>query len=577
MRAREELLDTIGGLRHALIALGVFSFCINMLLLMPAVYMLQVYDRVLASRNEGTLLALTALLVLLLSIEAALDLVRSRMLGRMGEHLDERLDGRIFDAAFASAAAGRSEVPAQAFADLARLREFVAGKGLLALFDAPWAPLFLVAIFLLNTTLGMFAAAAMLFLVALAWHNQRVTTDLMAEAGSLADTAQNEALARLRNIEIITAIGMLDRFRSRWLDQQQRLLKISRSLTNNAATMGSASRYARMVLQSGILGLGAWLVLRGEMSAGAMIAGSILLGRTLAPFDLLIANWKSIARAQESRLRLSALLNTNPPAMSRISLPRPHGKVSVENLVVAAPGKRDPILRNLSFDVAPGSLIGIVGSSGSGKSTLGRALLGIWRPLNGCVRLDGATIHTRDRAEIGPWLGYLPQDVELFDGTVAENIARFGPLESQRVIAAAQRCNVHEMILRMPQGYETRIGQGGVVLSGGERQRVGLARALYGDPAMIVLDEPNASLDEAGDQALLETLRTLKNENRTVFIISHRMNVLELVDRVLVMSAGTVKVFGPRDEVLQAARRTRQLASPVSTLEKVRQSQEMQA
>lgn len=577
MRVREELLDSIGGLRHALIALGVFSFCINLLLLMPAVYMLQVYDRVLASRNEGTLLALTALLVLLLAIEAALDLVRSRMLGRMGDQLDEKLDGRIFDAAFASAAAGRAEAPAQAFADLSRLREFIAGKGLLALFDAPWAPLFLLAIFLLNATLGWFAAAAMLFLVTLAWYNQRVTSDLMAEAGSLAEIAQSEAITRMRNFEIIAAIGMLDRFRDRWLAQQQRLLQISSSLTDNAALMGSASRYARTVLQSGILGLGAWLVLQGEMSAGAMIAGSILLGRTLAPFDLLISNWKSIVRARESRARLSALLAANPPPMSRLALPRPSGHVTVENLVITAPGKRDPILRNLSFDVAPGSSIGIVGSSGSGKSTLGRALLGIWRPLNGTVRLDGATVHTRERSEIGPWLGYLPQDVELFDGTVADNIARFGPLDSQKVIDAAQRCNVHEMILRMPQGYETRIGHGGMVLSGGQRQRIGLARALYDDPVMIVLDEPNASLDEAGDQALLETLRRLKRENRTVFIISHRMNVLELVDQVMVLVSGTIKVFGPRDEVLQAARRTRQLASPAGTGEPIRPLQEMQA
>jgi ATP-binding cassette subfamily C exporter for protease/lipase len=473
-----ELTDTVAGLRRGLVALGVFSGCINLLLLMPAVYMLQVYDRVLTSQNKGTLLALSALLVALLAIEAMLDVVRSRLLGAMGRKLDDELDGQVFDAAFRRSLSGQIGSPNEAFNDLAKLREFIAGKGLLAIFDAPWAPIFLLVIFLLDTTLGLFATMAMLILVALAWYNQRSTGTMMSDAGRLAAVAQDEATTRLRNIEIITALGMLGRFRDRWLGHQHRLRNLSSDLGNRTALLGSASRYARLLLQSGILGVGAWLVLNGQLTAGGMIAASILLGRALSPFELLISNWSSIAKAKESALRLSTLLALRAPAPPHVVLPRPNGRVSVESLVIAPPGYRIPTVRNLSFDVEPGALVGIVGPSGSGKSTVGRALLGIWSPLSGVVRIDGAAIHQLEREDIGRWLGYLPQDVELFDGTVAENIARFGELDSAKIIDAARRAGVHDMILRMPKGYETPIGPAGAVLSGGQRQRIGLARAL---------------------------------------------------------------------------------------------------
>jgi len=560
-----ELADTVAGLRRGLMALGIFSGCINLLLLMPAVYMLQVYDRVLTSQNKGTLLALSALLVALLAVEALLDLVRSRLLGAMGRKLDDQLDGQVFDAAFRRSLSGQIGSPNEAFNDLAKLREFVAGKGLLAIFDAPWAPIFLLVIFLLDSTLGLFATMAMLTLVALAWYNQRSTGAMLSDAGRLAAVAQDEATTRLRNIEIITALGMLGRFRDRWLGHQHRLRNISTDLSNRAALLGSASRYARMLLQSGILGVGAWLVLDGQLTAGGMIAASILLGRALSPFELLISNWSSIAKAKESAIRLSTLLALRASVPSHVVLPRPNGRVSVESLVVGPPGFRTPTVRNVSFDVEPGALVGIVGPSGSGKSTLGRALLGIWSPLSGVVRIDGAAIHQLERDDIGRWLGYLPQDVELFDGTVAENIARFGVLDSTTIIDAARRAGVHDMILRMHKGYETPIGPAGTVLSGGQRQRIGLARALFGDPALIVLDEPNASLDEAGDEALLAALRKMKTEQRTVFVISHRVNVLRLVDQIIVMDAGTLKLVGSRDHVLKAAHEARVLSKAVGS------------
>ncbi len=560
---RGELGDAVADLRRGLVALGVFSGCINLLLLMPALYMLQVYDRVLTSRNEGTLLALSALLVALLAVEALLDWVRSRLLGAMGGRLDDRLDGQVFDAAFKRSLSGQPGTPTEAFNDLAKIREFIAGKGLLAIFDAPWAPVFLVAIFLLDGTLGIFAMIAMLILVALAWYNQRSTGSMMSDAGRLAAAAQDEATSRLRNLEIISALGMLGRFRERWITQQHRIRRVSTDLGNRAALLGSASRYARLVLQSGILGIGAWLVLNGQLTAGGMIAASILLGRALSPFELLISHWSSIAKAKESALRLSTLLTLRVPTTPHVVLPRPNGRISVENLVMAPPGYRIPTIRNLSFEVEPGALVGIVGPSGSGKSTVGRALLGIWQPLSGVVRIDGAAVHQLDREDIGRWLGYLPQDVELFDGTVAENIARFGELDSAKIIDAAQRAGVHDLILRMPKGYETQIGPAGAVLSGGQRQRIGLARALFGDPALIVLDEPNASLDEAGDEALLAALRKMKTEQRTVFVISHRVNVLRLVDQIIVLDAGALKLVGSRDHVLRAAHEARALSKAV--------------
>jgi ATP-binding cassette, subfamily C, bacterial exporter for protease/lipase len=557
---RGEVTDAVADLRRGMMALGIFSGCINLLLLMPAVYMLQVYDRVLTSRNEGTLLALSALLAALLGIEALLDRSRARLLGAMGRKLDDRLEGTIFDASFKRSLSAQPGSPTEAFNDLAKLREFIAGKGLLALFDAPWAPIFLIVIFLLDTTLGIFATAAMLILIVLAWYNQSSTTALMSDASRLSSVAQDEATTRLRNIEIIAALGMLGPFRDRWLEQQQRLRQLSTELGNRAATLGSVSRYSRLLLQSGILGVGAWLVLHGQLTAGGMIAASILLGRALSPFELVIAHWSSIAKAKDSALRLSTLLTLRPPTAPHVVLPRPSGRISVENLVVAPPGHRSPTVRNLSFDVTPGSLVGIVGASGSGKSTVGRALLGIWQPLSGVVRIDEAAIHQLDREDIGRWLGYLPQDVELFDGTVAENIARFGSLDSAKIIEAAQKAGVHEMILRMPKGYETRIGAGGAVLSGGQRQRIALARAVFGDPSVIVLDEPNSSLDEAGDDALLATLQRLRVEKRTTFVISHRVNVLRLVDQIIVMDAGNLKLIGSREQVLTAAKEARALA-----------------
>jgi len=549
---RGEFTEAILAYRRVFYALGAFSFAINLLLLVPAIYMLQIYDRVLTSRNEATLYMLTLIMVGLCLLEALLEFVRSRVLVRAGAALDLRLGPRVFDASFERYLRQRGANPGQALGDLATIRQFLTGRGLFAFFDMPWAPLFLVVIFLLNPWLGAFALVSTLILAALAWVTERATGPQLTEAGKLASVAHNDATSSLRNAEAIEAMGMLTRLRRRWFERQNRFLAVQAGASDTAGSVSAASRFFRLTLQSGILGVGALLVIDRSLSPGGMIAASILLGRALAPVDLAISTWRGLVVARDALARLNRLLQTHPPRATMIALPRPQGTVVAENVFVAAPGRRDPILKDLKFGVAAGTLVAVIGPSASGKSTLARALVGVWAPISGAIRLDGAEVHAWDKEQLGPWVGYLPQDIELFDGTIAENIARFGTLDDAQIVRAAQRAGVHDLVLHLPQGYETPIGEGGMVLSGGQRQRVALARALYGDPALIVLDEPNASLDEAGDAALSAALDTLRQEKRTVFVMTHRMNILSIVDAVMVLAGGTIRAFGPRDAVLKA-------------------------
>ena len=549
---RGELAESLFSLRHVFYALGAFTLAVNILLLVPAIYMLQMYDRVLTSRNEGTLLFLTGLMLALLALEAALEFVRGRVMVRVGAALDLRLDARVFDAAFERTLAGRGAGSSQSLADLGTIRQFLTGKGLFAFFDVPWTPVFILVVFLLSPWLGMFALAAALVLLGLAWLNERATAPLFTEAGRLGAAANHYASTQLRNAEAIESMGMLGGLRGRWSERHNRYLALQAEATDRAATIGAVTRFFRFALQSGILGMGAWLVLQNQLTPGGMIAASILLGRALAPVDLAIATWRGFVSARAAYGRLVELLEAHPARREMVTLPAPKGELTVENLVVAAPGSRSPILKGLNFRMSPGNIVAVVGPSASGKSTLARALVGVWAPLNGAVRLDGADVHAWDKAELGAFVGYLPQDVELFEGTVAENIARFGPLDSQRIVAAAQKAGVHELVLQLADGYETAIGEGGAVLSGGQRQRIALARALYGDPVLLVLDEPNANLDDAGDAALMAALLAAKKDKRTVFVMTHRLNVLRIADAIMILAAGAIQGFGPPDKVLKA-------------------------
>jgi ATP-binding cassette subfamily C exporter for protease/lipase len=541
---QSEIGDAVYRFRGVFYTVGAFSLVVNLLLLAPPLYMLQTYDRVLTSRNETTLIMLTIILVGLLALEAALEFVRSRVLIRASTALDLDMTSRIFDASFASYMQKRGGSPSQALSDFTSIRQFLTSQGLFAFFDAPWTPIYLLVIFLLNPWLGIFGVVAALILLSMAYLTERYTSPLLADAGRAAMGANAYAGSNMRNAEAVEAMGMLQRVRERWFARQSRFLALQAQASDRAASITSVTRFFRLTLQSLILGLGAWLVLQNQLTAGGMIAASILLGRAMAPVELGISTWRSFVMARAAYERLNKLLGDHRPREGTLQLPRPLGIVSVENLVVAPPGSREPILKGISFNVPAGTLVAVVGPSASGKSTLARALVGVWAPLNGAVRLDGADVHKWEKSELGPWLGYLPQDVELFDGTVAENIARFGELDSELIVAAARQAGVHELILRLPQGYDTPIGEGGAVLSGGQRQRIALARALFGDPALIVLDEPNANLDEAGEAALVNALRYLKEQKRTVFVITHRPNMLNVVDTVAVLAGGTLQGYG---------------------------------
>lgn len=558
--------NTLRAFRGAFVAVGSFSLAINVLLLVPAIYMLQMYDRVLTSRNEMTLYMLTLIMVGLFLLEGALEFVRARVLIRVSAAFDLRLGPRVFDATFQRYLAIRGGNPGQALTDLASVRQFVTGKGLLAFFDAPWMPIYLAVIFLLHPWLGLFALFSALLLLGMAYANGRATAPALAEAGRLSQVAGNYAASNLRNADAIEAMGMLTALRRRWFVRQSRSLAAQSLASDRAAVITAASRALRLILQSGILGAGALLVIDNQLTPGGMIAASILLGRALSPVDLAIANWRGFIAARNAYGKLSELLEMYPAATVGTSLPRPQGHVVAENLLVAAPGGSVPILKGVQFGVAAGMLMAVLGPTAAGKSTLARALVGVWQPLRGSVRLDNADVSLWSKAQLGPWIGYLPQDVELFEGTIAENIARFGEPDSGRIVQAAQRAGVHDMILLQPKGYDTPIGEGGFILSAGQRQRVALARALYGDPALIVLDEPNANLDEAGDAALLAALANMREERRTAIVMTHRLNVARIADVVLVLVEGRVRAYGPREPVMRAladrAKRTTAVEPP---------------
>lgn len=549
-----EFTRALGGLRRVFTHVGFFSLVINLLLLAPSLYMLQTYDRVLTSRNEGTLVMLTLMLAGLLALEAALEYLRSLVMSRASAAVDLQMGPQLFNAAFAQRLSGQGSV-SQTLADLGHVRGFVTGKGLMALFDAPWLPIYLAVTFLIHPVLGWFGVLSAILLLALAWYNEQATGSLQAEAGRMGNAATHMADASARNAEVVDALGMLSALRERWLVRQHHYLATLGDVNERAARIGAVVKFARTFLQSCILGLGAWLVLKDQMTPGGMIAASILLGRALAPVDMAIAHWRQLITAREALKRLNELMQQPVVYPPDVKLPRPKGFVQVEQLVVAAPAKKDPILKGLGFEVPAGQSVAIVGPSGSGKSTLARALMGVWKPLSGTVRLDGADLGSAYRDAIGPYLGYLPQDIELFAGSLAENIARFGVIDSDAVVLAAQRAGVHELILRLPKGYETRIqdgSPGSVTLSGGQRQRIALARALYGDPVLVVLDEPNASLDEAGDLALMHALNDLKARGRTVFVVTHRMNLLSQVDTIMVLNDGRIQVMGASADILKA-------------------------
>ena len=547
-----EMLAALTAYKRAFFNIGLFSAVINLLMLAPALYMLQVYDRVLASGNEMTLLMLTLMILGLFGLMGALEWVRSQVVIRLGTQMDMRLNQRVYDAAFEAQLSTGSPATGQALNDLTSLRQFATGNALFAFFDAPWFPVYLWVIFMFSPWLGLLALGGAVLLMLLAWLNQRVSQGPLKAASELSVEATQQASAHLRNAEAIEAMGMLATLRGHWLAQHTAFLAQQNLASEKTASVGAWSKGVRLALQSLVLGLGALLAVQGQITAGMMIAGSILMGRVLSPIDQLIGVWKQWTSARLAYQRLESLLQAHPARPPRMALPVPRGELAVEQLSASAPGTRRATLSNLSFTLPAGQVLGVIGPSGCGKSTLARLLIGVWQPLAGKVRLDGAQLSQWDKQQLGPHLGYLPQDIQLFAGTIAQNIARFAQVDADKVLAAAQMAGVHSLILQMPEGYDTRLGDGGAGLSGGQKQRIGLARALYGLPALIVLDEPNANLDEAGEQALLQAIGQLKQLKRTLILITHKPNVLTLTDQLLILREGQLQAFGPTAKVLAA-------------------------
>lgn len=559
---RNEIMTILRGYGKTFFTVGVFTAFINLLMLVPSIYMLQVYDRALPSRNEMTLLMLTLIMLMLLGMMALLEYVRSMIVIWVGNQLDNHLNARVYTAAYESTLKNNASDAGQVLGDLTTLRQFLTSSGLFAFFDAPWFPVYLLVIFLFNPWMGLFALAGALTLIALAIINEMRTRHPLSDASMLSIQSTNLASTNLRNAEVIEALGMLPNLKRQWLMLHSHFLDNQRIASMRATQVSSLTRYVRVSLQSLVLGLGGWLAIDGAISPGMMIAGSILMGRALAPIEQMINAWRSWSAAKLAFGRLSTLLQTYPARTKGMSLPRPTGKLSVEEVSAGPPGsKGNPVLHGVRFALTPGEVLGVIGPSASGKSTLARVLVGVWPVENGVVRLDDADIYQWNNDELGPFIGYLPQDIELFAGSIAQNIARFNDVDAQKVIAAARLAGVHELILSLKNGYNTLIGPGGAGLSGGQKQRIGLARALYGQPALVVLDEPNSNLDDAGAVALERAISSLRERGTTVVLITHRNNLLSATDKLLLLTAGKVAAFGPTQQVLQAIARAQQAAS----------------
>lgn len=552
-KSRSQIVQYLMRSRSTLAWVGLFSAVVNILGLTGSLYMLEVYDRVLASRSVPTLVAISTLALGLFILMGLLDSIRSQVLSRVGTMVERDLLKPVHDLVPKLAVVGRrpSDVT-QPVRDLETLRGFISGPAPLALLDLPWMPLYLAFVFLLHPILGWVAVAGMLVMIALTFASDTLMRKPTLDATMATARRQQAVETTRRNAEVLRAMGFEARAAQRFYSASDDLFKANERATDFGSALGTFSKTFRIVLQSAILGIGAYLVIRGEMSAGAIIASSILSARAMAPIDMAVGSWKTIIAARQAKARLDEMLSVLPPEPERIQLPRASHFVSVEDVAVGAPGTRNPLIRNAKFRLNAGDGLAIIGPSGAGKSTLARALVGAWPTLVGAVRLDGAPLQQWPIETLGSMIGYLPQDVELFDGTIAANIARLDPnAEDADVVAAAQIAQVHEMILKLPQGYATMLGEGGHNLSVGQRQRIGLARALYRNPFFVVLDEPNAHLDEEGERALATAIIDIRRRGGIVAVVSHRPGIMSAVNLVAVVVGGEIKAFGPRENFLK--------------------------
>ncbi len=548
IRRLADVFRPVAGAFGGVLVLSIFA---NLLVFTSPIYSLQVYDRVLGSRNTTTLAMITLVAVGLYVTYALIDHYRSRALGGVAVAVDAVIAGPAFEVAMAMARAGHPAHRADSLRDADTIRDFVAGGALIALFDAPWTFVFIGLCFFIHLELGIFATLAGVILFGLSIANEIVTRRVLTEAARSSDGSLDRIAATLRNVEVIRALGMTGVVRGRWFADRRRTVAAAATAARRGGTVMVLIKFLRLTVQSTVLGLGAWLVLAGEIGAGTMFAVTIVLGRALAPVEAIVAQWKSVVAVRNAWVRLDGRIRALRRTEDRMTFPHPiAGAIAVENLFVAPPGSQKPVVRNVSLRLEPGEALAILGRSGSGKTSLVRALVGAWPAASGTVRIDGADIANHDPDEVGRHVGYLPQNVELFAGTVRENIARLGEVDDERVFAAARTAHAHDLIQRLPDGYDTRIGEDGVGLSGGQRQRIGLARAAFGNPTLVVLDEPNANLDGEGDAALAATLSTWKSRGVTVIVVTHKSDVLAVCDRIAVLDDGQLIKFGPRAAIL---------------------------
>ncbi len=549
---RSELIAALSSCKSAFASVALISSMTNILMLSGAFFMLQVYDRVLPSGSVPTLIALAILVTVLLTALAILDLVRGRILVRIGASLDHDLSGRVYDAIVrAPLKLGSRGDGLQPLRDLDAVRGFLSGQGPTALFDLPWMPLYLGIIFAFHTSLGITALIGAVILVALTLLTEVLARDPIKAASKFGQTRNGLAEAGRRNSEVLAAMGMASRINAQWSEANQSYLASHRKASDVAGGFGSVAKVLRMMLQSAVLGVGAYLVINQAATAGVMIAASILVARALAPVDLAIANWKGFVAARESWKRLTGLMEMLPASDTPMALPAPTKSLTVEHASVIPPGQKKIVVKDVSFTLDSGQGLGIIGPSASGKSSLVRMIVGAWQPAGGLIRLDGATLDQWSPDALGGHLGYLPQDVELFSGTVANNIARFEPeADPEAILKAARAAGVHDLIVALPQGYETEIGEHGQALSAGQRQRIALARALYRDPFLVVLDEPNSNLDSEGEAALTHAISGVRERGGIVIVVAHRPSALAGLDVVLVMANGSKVNFGPKEDVL---------------------------
>lgn len=535
------------------IIVGFFSLFINLLMLVPSLYMLQLYDRVVTGRSEGTLIMLTLIVVVLLATIGFLEAIRTQILIKIGNGLDNYLGKKVFTLLFELERAKPGQSSSALLNDLSQLKMFITGNGIFAFFDLPWIPIYMGVLFMFHPYFGIFAIFAAIVLLIITVINEFSTKEKLQEASQLLRASNLYVDQSVKNAEVVIAMGMQNNIKKKWVDKYYKALIAQNDASFSSSIFSNLSKSLRMLFQSLILGIGAYLVINSEVTAGMMIAGSIVMGKALGPIDLMINSWKGFSTARIAYKKLDDLIIDFPDNKEYMRLPEPKGEIILNKVVITAPNANEPSVKNVSLKIDIGDVVGIIGHSGAGKSSLLRAILGVWPITGGEIRLDKADIFMWNKNDLGKYMGYLPQDVELFSGTVAENIARFGEVDAQKVIDASMKADIHEMILRLPEGYDTKIGSGGVILSGGQKQRIGLARALYDNPVLIILDEPNSNLDESGENALLNAIVALKKEQTTILLVTHKPSTLQVTNKLIVMRNGVVEQYGNTIDIFRNA------------------------